>query len=171
MLGLLTKIWRRPISLRLSDSCQLGFSWCRWSVSWVRPPVEIFTHSRSVHLQWIYSTSVEVFTFSRSVQPLRDADSRWDVDTEMFSYQNNKFKRKWSEIDHEKNWTDMIKIVVLASDNVIWSVREATNAPNNLFMRLAVRSVKWRKQNLTGAQFKREKYNDAVEFLQTVFSR
>ena len=54
MLGLLTKIWRRPISLRLSDLCQLGFSWCRWAVSWVRPPV-----------QWNYSTSVEVFTFSR----------------------------------------------------------------------------------------------------------
>ena len=70
-----------------------------------------------------------------------------------------------------KRWTDMIKIMVLATDNVIWSVREATNAPNNLFMRLAVRSVKWRKQNLTGAQFKRERYNDAVEFLQTAFSR
>ena len=70
-----------------------------------------------------------------------------------------------------KKWTDMNKIMVLASDNVIWSVREATNAPNNLFMRLAVRSVKWRKQNLTGAQYKRERYNDAVEFLQTAFSR
>ena len=54
MLGLLTKIWRRPISLRLSVSCQLGFSWCRWAVSWVRPPV-----------QWKYSPSVEVFNFSR----------------------------------------------------------------------------------------------------------
>ena len=74
----------------------------------------------------------------------------------------NRSKRIWSEIDHEEICADMIMFMVLASDNVIWSVREAPNAPNNLFMRLAVRSVKWRKQNLTGAQFKRVFYKQLL---------